>query len=71
MPELSALKKTLSTHVPIVMRLPRVNFPQIISKHLVTVLINAGGDNHKINCISDQCFELIAAGKTGLDGRKG
>ena len=56
LPELPVLNKNLSTHIQIVMHLPPVNFPQIISKHPFTVPMNAGGDKHTINWISDQCF---------------
>ena len=34
----------------------------------VTVHINAGGDNHIISFISDQCFGLIAAAKEDCKG---
>jgi hypothetical protein len=50
------------------MHLPPLNLPEFISKHQVTVHTNAGGDNHTINFISDQCLGLIAARKTGLVG---
>ena len=56
MPELLALNEKLNTPAPIVTHLSPVDFPEFISKHPVTVLMNADGDNNIIN--STWCVQV-------------